>query len=361
MGLIIVLNCGSSSIKFQLIDSQSEKAELKGLAENLGTERSRLKWQGDKKAIGPNHQDALEAIAKLIEGKRILAIGHRVVHGGERFRESVLITPEVMSHLHACSDLAPLHNPVNILGVQKMQELFPELPQVAVFDTAFHQTLPEMAFLYALPYDLYKTHHVRKYGFHGTSHRYVIEEAAKELGKKLEETRFISCHLGNGSSAAACLGGKSIDTSMGMTPLEGLMMGERAGDLDPSLVPFLGEKLRMTGEEVVGLLNKESGLKGVSGISEDMRLLLESDETGAKLAIEMFCYRIAKYIGAYFVALGGADRIIFTGGIGENAAPIRDKVMELVKCLGVEPLVIRTNEEVMIARDAVRIVCDTRF
>ncbi|MBF5059698.1 acetate/propionate family kinase [Candidatus Neptunochlamydia vexilliferae] len=357
MDTVFVLNCGSSSIKFQLIEPESGKVHLKGLAENLGTDRATLKWGDQSQSLEkPDYGFALDEILKLLGDQKIIAIGHRVVHGGEDFSASVKIDKSVLDKILACNHLAPLHNPVNALGIKIMGEKFSDIPQVAVFDTAFHQTMPEQAYLYALPYALYEKHQVRRYGFHGTSHRYVVQEGAKKLGKPLEETAFVSCHLGNGCSVAAVLGGKSVDTSMGLTPLEGLVMGQRSGDLDPGAIPFLAEKLKVSVNEVTHILNKESGLLGLSGISEDMRLLLESSEPRAKLAINIFCYRLSKYIASYLIPLGKIDRVIFTGGIGENSARIRDHVMDLLSPLRLGSLVILTNEELMIARDAARIV-----
>ncbi len=357
MDVVFVLNCGSSSIKFQLIEPKSGKVHLKGLAENLETERATLKWGDQSRPLEKSdYRFALDEILKLVGDQTIIAVGHRVVHGGEDFSASVKITKKVLDKIHALSHLAPLHNPINALGIEIMEEKFPDLPQVAVFDTAFHQTMSKQAYLYAVPYPFYEKFQLRRYGFHGTSHRYVVEEGAKKLGKSLKETAFVSCHLGNGCSVAAVLGGKSIDTSMGLTPLEGLVMGQRSGDLDPGAITFLAEKLKVAAAEVISILNKESGLLGLSGISEDMRLLLESSEPRAKLAIEIFCYRLAKYIASYLVPLGHIDKVIFTGGIGENSAPIRDRVMKHLKPLKLETLVIPTNEELMIARDAAKIV-----
>lgn len=362
METVFVLNCGSSSIKFQVIEPESGKVILKGLAENLKTKRARLSYArgGEKGTIELTSSDysyALEVILELLQEEKLIAVGHRVVHGGESFCESVQIDAKVLNQIKACNHLAPLHNPVNALGIEIMQEKFPHLPQIAVFDTAFHQTMPKEAYLYALPYEYYQKYQVRRYGFHGTSHRYVTEEAAKKLGKPLEETALISAHLGNGCSVCAVKGGKSVDTSMGLTPLEGLVMGQRSGDLDPSLVSFLAEKLQVSAEEVTLILNKKSGLLGLSGLSEDMRLLLgEKENTRAQMAIEIFCYRLAKYIASYIVPLGKLDALIFTGGIGENAAPIRQKVVAHLAPFNPKVLVIPTNEELVIAKDAVAIV-----
>lgn len=357
MDAVFVLNCGSSSIKFQLIEPESGSVHLKGLAENLNTSRARIKWDGGEKELnGGDYGEALGEILKLLGDKNIIAVGHRVVHGGESFCSSVVIDDQVLKEIKSCNHLAPLHNPVNALGIEILQEKFPDIPQVAVFDTSFHQTMPETAYLYALPYEYYENYQVRRYGFHGTSHRFVVAKGAEEVGKALEETSFISCHLGNGCSVAAVKGGKCLDTSMGLTPLEGLVMGQRSGDLDPSIVSFLSDHLQVSGEEVITILNKKSGLLGISGVSEDMRLLTESQEPRAKLAIDIFCYRLAKYIAAYLVPLQEVDAILFTGGIGENAAGIRNQVMEHLKPFNLKPLVIPTNEELMIARDAQALV-----
>ncbi|QVL57585.1 MAG: acetate kinase [Simkaniaceae bacterium] len=357
MSTVFVLNCGSSSIKFQLIKPESGKVLLKGLAENLNTSRASLKWsKGAKDLEKSDYRSALDEILKLFEDKQIIAVGHRVVHGGEAFTDSVKINPTVLKKIKECNHLAPLHNPVNALGIEIMEEKFPHLPQVAVFDTAFHQTLPEKAYLYAIPYEYYEKYQVRRYGFHGTSHRYVVQEGAKKVGKPLDDTSFISCHLGNGCSIAAVHKGKSIDTSMGLTPLEGLVMGERSGDLDPSVVGFLADHLKISADKVIEILNKKSGLLGISTLSADMRLLLESKEKLAKTAIEIFCYRLAKYIAAYLVPLKNVDGVIFTGGIGENSEIIRSRVMDQLKPFNLKALVIPTNEELMIAQDAEKIV-----
>lgn len=357
MDVVFVLNCGSSSIKFQLIEPESGDVHLKGLAENLNTPRATLKWsKGSKVLEKGDYDNALGEILHLLHDKKIITIGHRVVHGGEFFKASVKIDSVVLSKIKECNHLAPLHNPVNALGIEIMGEKFPKLPQVAVFDTSFHQSMPQVAYLYALPYEYYEKFQLRRYGFHGTSHRYVVQKGAEDIGKPLKETSFISCHLGNGCSIAAVKGGKSIDTSMGLTPLEGLVMGQRCGDLDPSIVGFLSEKLQVSSEEVTSILNKKSGLFGISGISEDMRLLTESTDPRAKLAIDIFCYRLAKYIAAYLVPLQHVDGVIFTGGIGENAPGIRDQIMAHLKPFNLKTYVIPTNEELMIPRDAAAIV-----
>ncbi len=357
MNTVFVLNCGSSSIKFQLIEPESGKVLLKGLAENLNTDRACLKWpEGEKGLKESDYRYALDEIVKLLGNEKIIAIGHRVVHGGESFTASVRVDTKVLDKIKECNHLAPLHNPMNALGIEIMEAKFPDLPQIAVFDTAFHQSIPERAYLYAIPYEYYEKYQVRRYGFHGTSHRYVTAEGAKKVGKPLKETSFISCHLGNGCSVAAVLGGKSIDTSMGLTPLEGLVMGQRSGDLDPSVVGFLADHLKISADSVIEILNKKSGLLGLSGRSADMRLLLESKDKRATLAIEIFCYRLAKYIASYLVPLGKIDGVIFTGGIGENSKAIQSNVMALLKPFKLEYFVIPTNEELMIAQDAAEIV-----
>ncbi len=357
MSTVFVLNCGGSSIKFQLIEPKSGKVLLKGLAENLTTDRATLKWSDESKELEKSEYPyALDEILKLLGNEKIIAVGHRVVHGGESFSSSVKIDAKVLEKIKECNHLAPLHNPVNALGIEIMAKKFPDLPQIAVFDTAFHQSLPERAYLYAIPHEYYEKYQVRRYGFHGTSHRYVTAEGAKKVGKLLDETSFISCHLGNGCSVAAVLKGKSVDTSMGLTPLEGLVMGQRSGDLDPSIVGFLADHLKINTDKVIEILNKKSGLLGLSGESEDMRLLLKSSDQRAKLAIEIFCYRLAKYIASYLVPLGKVDGVIFTGGIGENSEEIRSKVMELLKPFNLKELVIPTNEELLIAQDAAEIV-----
>ena len=391
---IFVLNCGSSSIKFQVVQPEKGTVILNGIAENVQTERCVLNWQFGKKKdkkslLKSDYHEVIEEIVKLLKSlpeveKTIIGVGHRVVHGGETFYESVIVDDAVLNKIHDCSHLAPLHNPANALGIVVMQEMYPKLPQVAVFDTAFHQSLPEYAFLYAVPYQYYEEYEVRRYGFHGTSHRYIVQMAADTLGKKLEETSLISAHLGNGCSVCAALGGKSMDTSMGLTPLEGLMMGQRSGDLDPGVVAFLSEKLQVEAQDIITMLNKMSGLLGVSGVSEDMRLVKKAADEGdgmATLAIEMFCYRLAKYIASYLVPIGLPDALIFTGGIGENAPYIRARVVEWLEPMGfaVDPsrnkengkkssgsispenevptiLVLPTNEELLIARDAASLV-----
>lgn len=387
---VFVLNCGSSSIKFQVVEPELGTVTLSGICENVQTDRCVLSFElglkkEKKNLLKSDYHEVIEEIGKLLKAhpeieKTIIAIGHRVVQGGEAFYESVIVDDDVLNKIHECSDLAPLHNPVNALGIVVMQELYPHLPQVAVFDTAFHQTLPEHSYLYAIPYQYYEEYGVRRYGFHGTSHRFIVELAAKRLKKNIEETTLISAHLGNGCSICAALGGKSVDTSMGFTPLEGLMMGQRSGDIDPGIVGFLAEKLQVGAGEIITMLNKMGGLLGVSGVSEDMRLIEQAAAEGdgmATLAIEMFCYRLAKYIASYLVPLGLPDALIFTGGIGENGAQIRTRVIEWLEPMGFaldevrnrqhgkkssgwiskeeevpHILVLPTNEELLIARDA---------
>jgi acetate kinase len=325
---VLVLNCGSSSVKFAVVDTEGGARILEG-AEELG---------------GGGHRAALAAvIASLREQgsvtRGIQAVGHRVVHGGEAFGGAARIDGSVLRGIEAVSRLAPLHNPVNLLGIRALQEAFPELPQVAVFDTAFHQTLPPRAYLYAVPRSLYRDHGVRRYGFHGTSHRYVAREAARRLGIELEQSRIVSAHLGNGCSAAAIEGGRSVDTSMGLSPLEGLVMGTRSGDVDPGLHEFLAGRLGLDLSGVTELLNRESGLLGVSELSHDMRQLeraCREGHEGAQLALELFCYRLAKQVGALVIALGRLDALVFTGGIGENSNEVRARALGLLGHLGLE-------------------------
>jgi acetate kinase len=351
---VAVINSGSSSIKYEVFDAQDLSMVATGLIEQIGGVEGRLK-QRRLKADGSfdeqvhrsflaNHREAFEFMAKVNREDRIITddaeligIGHRVVHGGETFREPVLIDAGVIAAISKLTPLAPLHNPSNILGIEAARKRFPGVPQVAVFDTAFHQTLPPFAYRYAVPQELYEKHHVRRYGFHGSSHAYVTKEAAKHLGKSLSDVNLITLHLGNGASAAAIQGGRSIDTSLGMTPLEGLVMGTRCGDIDPSLPFYLMRQAEMTALDVEKLLNQKSGLMGICGVS-DMREILRLAASGsepARLAIDMFCYRIKKYIGAYHAVLGRVDAVVFTGGIGENAAPIRQQVCEGLQHIGI--------------------------
>uniref|UniRef100_A0A7V3YFU7 Acetate kinase n=1 Tax=Candidatus Caldatribacterium californiense TaxID=1454726 RepID=A0A7V3YFU7_9BACT len=394
---ILVVNCGSSTVKYQLFRMEDEdryEVVARGIVERIGIPGSRLEHRStldtfvEERPV-PNHRVALElVIAALTSGEtRVLsgvgeidAIGHRVVHGGEKFTGSVLITDEVLKAIRACADLAPLHNPPNILGIEACQELIPGVPQVAVFDTAFHGTLPEYAYIYAIPYEYYEKYRIRRYGFHGTSHRYVAERAAKMMGRPLEELRLITCHMGSGVSFAAILYGKSIDTSMGFTPLEGLVMGTRCGDIDPAIVFFLMEKEGLSAKEVEEILNKKSGVLGISGISSDTRDIEDAAPHNhrARLTLDIIAYRAKKYIGAYYAILGGLDGLVFTAGIGENSPYIRKSICSGLEHLGilidderntvrrkealisrddsrVQVMVIPTNEELVIARDTWRI------
>lgn len=394
---ILVINCGSSSIKYQLINREERKVLAKGLLEKIGEINSSQVHRIGGKVVKKqdevaNYEEGLKSIlALLLDEKRgvikdaseISVVGHRVVHGGEDFFHSVLIDDEVIKTIKSYISLAPLHNPPNLAGIKAARSLFPDVPQVAVFDTAFHQTLPEKAFLYALPYQYYEKYKIRRYGFHGTSHRYIAERAAKVLKKPLKELKIITCHLGNGCSITAIDKGKSIDTSMGFTPLEGLVMGTRCGDVDAAAVLFLMEKENFTTAQMDNLLNKQSGLLGISGISNDLREVQKWVVKGnqrAKLALEVFAYRIKKYIGAYSAVLGGLDALIFSAGIGENEVNIRDKICQGLEFLGAyldkkknragskasrfistesspaKILVIPTNEEEMIAEETWRIV-----
>jgi len=370
MSRVLVINSGSSSLKFALIEPETGAVVSHGVAERLS-------------ATG--HAEALERVfAELGDDARISAVGHRVVHGGEAFSESVLIDETTVQAIRDCAALAPLHNPANLLGIEAARRAFPGVLQVAVFDTAFHQTLPRRAFLYAVPYELYEQHKLRRYGFHGTSHRYVAEEAAKLLGRPLAELELVTAHLGNGCSGAAVRGGKSIDTSMGLTPLEGLVMGTRSGDVDPSLHQFLAERTGQTLAQITELLTRKSGLLGLSGRSNDMRTLLEARAQGderAAIAVEVFCYRLAKTVLALCAGLERLDALVFTGGIGEHAASVREETLKGLTILGFEldpvrnlghgrhsggrittdtsartALVVNTNEELVIAREAMRLV-----
>jgi acetate kinase len=394
---ILVLNCGSSSVKYQLIEMDGEQLICKGIVERIGSDDAILRYrptgQQELRQVRPmnDHAQAIHAVlavlmeprAGVIQDKgEIAAVGHRTVHGGEAFANSVRIDDQVMQTIRDCSVFAPLHNPHNLKGIQVCLELLPNTPQVAVFDTAFHQTMPAEAFLYALPYSFYEKLKVRRYGFHGTSHRYVAQRAAEVLGRPIEELKLITCHLGNGASVAAVRHGKSVDTSMGFTPLEGLVMGTRSGDIDPALVLYLMHALALSPEEMDDLLNKKSGMLGLSGISHDMREIEEEATKGneqAQLALDVYSRRIVKYIGAYSAEMGGVDAIVFTGGIGENSDIVRRKVCRKLEFLGVQyseeanaqhvpwargaptsphistgptkVMVIPTNEELVIARD----------
>ncbi|RYI26339.1 acetate kinase, partial [Bacillus infantis] len=350
MAKIIAINAGSSSLKFQLFEMPSEEVITKGLIERIGLNDAvfSISVNGEKQTEVteiPDHEVAVKLLLnkltdlKIIESlDEIEGIGHRVVHGGEEFADSAVITEEVLSKIDALSELAPLHNPANITGIKAFQQVLPNVPAVAVFDTAFHQTMPESSFLYSLPYEYYEKFGIRKYGFHGTSHKYVSERAAELLGRPLEQLRLLSCHLGNGASIAAIEGGKSIDTSMGFTPLAGVTMGTRSGNIDPALIPFIMEKTGKSADEVLNVLNKESGMLGVSGFSSDLRDIEVQASEGnerAELALEVFANRIHKYIGSYASRMYGVDAIIFTAGIGENSAEIRERVLQGLEFMGV--------------------------
>ncbi|GGI97685.1 acetate kinase [Shewanella hanedai] len=393
--LVLVLNCGSSSLKFAIIDALTGDDQISGLAECFGLEDAKIKWKvnGVKQEASLGafsaHREAVEFIVKDVLGanpeiaSQIHAIGHRVVHGGEKFTQSVIIDESVIHGIEDCAALAPLHNPAHLIGIRAAQASFPELPQVAVFDTAFHQTMPEKAFIYALPYKLYRENAIRRYGMHGTSHLFISREAAKALGKDEADTNIICAHLGNGASVTAIKGGKSVDTSMGLTPLEGLVMGTRCGDVDPSVIFHLVNRLGYTLDEVESVLNKQSGLLGISELTNDCRGIEEGFEQGHKgatLALEIFCYRLAKYIASYTVPLERLDAVVFTGGIGENSDLIREKVLNSLAIFnfnvdkernaaarfgnggqittdeGTVAMVIPTNEEWVIAEDAMRLL-----
>lgn len=347
---ILVINSGSSSIKYKLFQLPQETLLTKGLLEHIG----------EKDALVLNHYSGLKTILSTISS--VQAVGHRVVHGAEKFKKPVIVNQGVINGIKECCAIAPLHNPANLSGIIACQRLLPGVKQVAVFDTAFHQSIPSQAFIYGLPYDYYKNLGVRKYGFHGTSHQYVALEASRILEKPLSKLKLITCHLGNGCSITAIDKGKSIDTSMGFTPLEGLVMGTRCGDVDPALVTHIMRKMKLDVKQMDLLLNKESGLKGISGISNDMRILEAKANAGNKraaLAIDIFVYRIRKYIGAYLSVLGGLDALIFTAGIGENQPSIRDNICRgLFSYLGKKPkiMVIPTNEELMIARQTYKLI-----
>jgi len=394
---VLVLNCGSSSLKYQLFDMETEQPMAKGLVERIGIEGARIKHTkigSDSVTINtdiPNHKVAIKLVLEeLVDAKvgvikslnELSAVGHRVVHGGEKFAGSVLVDKEVISALEECVPLAPLHNPANLMGIEAMTEALPDVPQVGVFDTAFHQTMPDYAFMYGIPYHYYETYKIRRYGFHGTSHYYVSNRAASILGKPLEELKIVTCHLGNGSSITAVDGGKSVDTSMGFTPVPGVIMGTRCGDLDPMLLTFLADEDGVSPKTMSHILNKESGILGISGVSSDLRDVEEAAEDGnkrAELAENMLYYGVRKYIGAYAAAMGGIDAIVFTAGIGENSIPARAKICAGLEFLGakidpekndvrgeetiistddsnVKIMVVPTNEELVIARDTKKII-----
>ena len=367
---ILVLNCGSSSIKYKLFDMSSNDVIAQGGIEKIGMKGSFLKLtdKNDEKVIIekeiPEHTKGVKFIFEILTGaeygvikslSEIDAVGHRMVHGGEKFNKSVLLTPEVLEAFAACNDLAPLHNPANLKGVNAVSELLPNIPQVGVFDTAFHQTMPDYAYLYAIPYELYQKYGVRRYGFHGTSHRFVSGEIFKYLNMPVEGSKVITCHIGNGGSITAVKDGKSVDTTMGLTPLEGIMMGTRSGDIDGGAVTFLMEKEGLDSTGMSNLLNKKSGLLGISGVSSDMREVTASMEAGnerAALAKKMYAYRIKKYIGAFAAAMGGVDVIIFTGGVGENRHEVREAVCENMEFLGIK-LDKEQNAKIMFGKDGI--------
>ena len=395
---VLVINCGSSSLKFQLINAETEKVLAKGLCERIGID-GRLTYQpagGEKEKSDlamPTHTEAIQFVIDALTNEKtgvvksldeIGAVGHRLVHGGEKFASSVVITDEVKKAVEECNDLAPLHNPANLIGVAACEKLMPGTPMVAVFDTAFHQTMPEKAYMYGLPYEYYEKYKVRRYGFHGTSHSFVSKRAAEVMGKSYDEVKTIVCHLGNGSSVSAVLNGKCVDTSMGLTPLEGLVMGTRSSDIDPAIMEFIAKKENLDIEGVMEVLNKKSGVFGISGgLSSDFRDLTDAMNAGdkkAKIAMDVFSYRVAKYIGSYAAAMNGVDDIVFTAGIGENDDYVRQEVCKYLGYLGVDfdfevntglrgkeaeltkegskvkVFVIPTNEELAIARETLALV-----
>ena len=394
---VLVINCGSSSLKYQLIDSETEAVLAKGLCERIGID-GRLVYQKtglDKEiteAAMPTHKQAIQMVLDAIVNPKtgalkslaeVDAVGHRVVHGGEKFASSVVLTEEVLAQIEECNDLAPLHNPANLIGIRACQELMPNVPMVGVFDTAFHQTMPAKAYMYGLPYEYYDKYKVRRYGFHGTSHSFVSKRAAELVGKPYDAVKTIVCHLGNGASICAVENGESVDTSMGLTPLEGLVMGTRSGDIDPAILEFIAKKEDLDIAGLMTMLNKKSGVFGLSNnLSSDFRDLTSAAESGNEIAattVDVFCYRVAKYVGSYVAAMNGVDVIAFTAGIGENASFVREKVMEYLGYLGVaidkeandshgeevkistsdskvDVFVIPTNEELAIARETVALV-----
>ena len=394
--IVFVVNCGSSSIKYQLINMENERVMAKGLIERIGMDGAILKhtptgkYTVDIPGDIPDHKVGIQMAIKALTSKEygvisdmseIDAVGHRVVHGGERFTDSVLITSDVLSGIEACCEIAPLHNPPNLHGIMACMDLMPGTPQVAVFDTAFHQTMPKVAYLYGLPYELYVKYGLRRYGFHGTSHKYVAQKAAEMMDEHMNDLRIVSCHLGNGASITAIKYGKSIDTSMGYTPLEGLIMGTRSGEIDPAIIPFLMEKENMNAQQIDEYLNRRSGILGISGLSSDFRDLESAANRGderSQLAIDVFAYKVRKYIGGYVAAMCGIDALVFTAGLGENSPFMRDKICNGLEYLGtridpelnkirgkareisvkrakVKIFVIPTNEELVIARDTYNI------
>ena len=393
---ILVINCGSSSLKYQLINSETEGVLAKGLCERIGID-GMLTYQpegGEKEKSEiamPTHTEAINAVLAALTNEKsgvikslseVGAVGHRVVHGGEKFTSSCLINDESMKAIEECNDLAPLHNPANLIGINACKELMPGVPMVAVFDTAFHQTMPDVAYTYGIPYEYYEKYKVRRYGFHGTSHSYVSKRTAEIVGKPYDQMKIIVCHLGNGASISAVNCGKSVDTSMGLTPLEGMVMGTRSGDLDPAIIDFVGKKEGLSLDEMNEVLNKKSGMLGISGVSSDGRDLEAAAETGnkrAQLALDVFDYRVIKYIGAYAAAMNGVDAIAFTAGIGENNIKMRKDVCSSLTYLGVkldeeknnvrgeeriisaddskvQVLLVPTNEELAIARETLALV-----
>ncbi len=396
---ILVLNCGSSSIKYQFIDIETRNVMAEGIAEKIGEESALFTYKSEKYTVKKrqmeieNHEQGLQLIIDslldsqngvIADKSEIDAVGHRLVHAGENYSDAVVITDHVIEVMRECVSLAPLHNPANLKGIAAVTANMPEVPQCGVFDTAFHQTMPLYAYLYPLPMEFYKVHKIRRYGFHGTSHKYVSMQAAEFLGKNIEDLKMITCHLGNGASITAIDGGKSVDTSMGLTPLEGLMMGTRCGDIDPAIPIHMQQNLGLGVDEVNGILNKKSGMLGLSEVSNDMReiedQILKYDNPNAKVAFDVYCYRIKKYIGAYFAGMNGLDVLIFTGGVGENMPIMREKVCADMEALGIklnleanakftsdiellsEPdsrvkvLKVPTNEELMIALETQRLL-----
>lgn len=389
--MILVINCGSSSVKFAVMAPIEQTMLVSGLAEKLGTDAAEITIKiGDKKEFyklgNASHVEALAQLGKSLRANHILekisAVGHRIVHGGSYFSDSVLVTEDTVAKIAECSQLAPLHNPAHLIGIEVVTKQLPDMPQVVVFDTAFHQTMPEHAYLYATPRSWERDYHVRRYGFHGTSHRYITQKTAELLGKPQSDLNIISAHLGNGSSVAAIRGGKSVDTSMGFTPLAGLIMGTRTGDIDPAIIPYMSQQLGLDDNAVVDIMNKKSGLLGISELTNDCRELTDAalkGHAGAQLALDMFCYRLATYIAKYMVPLQRLDALVFTGGIGENSAIVREKVLSHLQFLGFKldavandqtfggktalittegstrAMVVNTNEELMIALDTHRL------
>ena len=394
---ILIINCGSSSLKYKLIDMANEKDIIEGIVERIGLDQSRLVQKNELREIYilekeiKDHKEAIDIVLNtLVDPKvgviesidEITAVGHRVVHGGERYSSSIIINEEVIKYLEECSKLAPLHNPANIIGIRACQSLMPNKEMVAVFDTAFHGTLPEKAYIYAIDYALYKDHKIRKYGFHGTSHKYVSHKVAETMGKDIKDLKIITCHLGNGASISAIKGGECIDTTMGFTPLAGIPMGTRSGNIDPSIIPFLVEECGYTIEEVSESLNKKSGVLGISGVSSDFRDIEDAASNGdkrAQLALDIFHYRIRAEIGSFIVNMGGVDVIVFTAGVGENSPETREECLKDLEFLGltldkeknkvrgklaeisqadskIKAYVVQTNEELMIAKETVELI-----